>query len=176
MNENTRGKRLFSIGHSNKSIDQFISELKDFGTEVLIDVRSKPYSRRFPYFNKEFLNQHLESAGIKYVYLGDLLGGLPNDPSCYTNGKVDYNKLRKKDYFRKGIELLKEIYSTGIKAAIMCSEGNPAHCHRTLLIGVELSKEGIELEHIVVKGDKTILKPQKEVIKEAFPRGTRSLF
>ncbi len=176
MRVNNAKKELLSIGHSNKSIDQFISELKDFGIEVLIDVRSKPYSRRFSHFNKGSLKRYLESAGIKYVYLGDLLGGLPDDPSCYTNGKVDYDKLRKKDYFREGIEFLKEIFSSGTRAVIMCSEGNPARCHRALLIGVELFKEGIELQHIVVHNGGLKVKSQAEVMQEAFPRGTRSLF
>ena len=164
---------LFSIGHSNKDIAEFINELTQFEIELLIDVRSYPYSRRFPHFNRETLMRALQEAGIEYIYRGNLLGGRPKDPSCYENGRVNYEILRKKAFFQQGIMQLVDVAQRNIKAAIMCSENNPAHCHRSLLIGTELQKHGVKLLHIVKNhtSNRVILKTQEEVLREAFPFG-----
>jgi uncharacterized protein (DUF488 family) len=100
---------------------------------------------------------------IKYVYMGEELGGLPTDTSCYTNKRVDYNKLITKDFFQKGLERLLKADEKGFNVAIMCSESNPAECHRTKLIGVELLDRGLELRHIIGIGKE---KSQADVINE----------
>jgi len=99
---------IFSIGHGNKTIDELISELKSFEIQFLVDIRSVPYSRINSQFNRERLKFILKEKGISYGYMGDVLGGLPKDSSCYTDGKVDYNKLKEKAFFRKGLERLRD--------------------------------------------------------------------
>ena len=86
---------LFSIGHGNKSIAEFIAELTQFDIQYLIDIRSKPYSKFYPWFNHYELKHAIsETHKITYAYMGDVLGGLPKeDCGCYTDGKVDYSKL-----------------------------------------------------------------------------------
>jgi hypothetical protein len=84
--------------------------------------------------------------------MGEKLGGLPNDISCYTNGKVDYDILSTKDFFQDGLNRLLVADQKGVNVAIMCSESNPAECHRTKLIGRELQKKGVNLRHIVGVG------------------------
>ena len=91
---------LYSIGHGNKSIETLIEELKHFSIDFLIDIRSKPYSKYNPQFNQNEIKFSLPDKGIKYTFMGDVLGGLPDDTSCYTNGHVDYEKLKEKDFFK----------------------------------------------------------------------------
>ncbi|OAV74951.1 hypothetical protein Barb7_01479 [Bacteroidales bacterium Barb7] len=140
---------LFSIGHGNKDIELFIQELKSFDIGFLIDIRTTPFSKWNPKFNQDMLKFLLTEQRIKYIYMGEELGGLPKDASCYTNGKVDYDILKTKDFFQKGLERLLVADKKELNVAVMCSESNPAECHRTKLIGIELQKKGINLRHIV---------------------------
>ena len=170
---------LYSIGHGNKTMDAFLEELKFFEISYLIDIRSKPYSRYNPQFNKEQLQISLKNNHIVYAYMGDVLGGLPEDASCYTNGHVDYDKLKEKDFFKAGLQRLINAASKKIKVAIMCSESNPAECHRTKLIGEELRLAGIIVNHITRSKDKSgriITKDQDAVMLEVTPNGTTDLF
>jgi len=148
---------IYSIGHGNRELIDFMSLLKTYNIEYLIDVRSLPYSKNSPNFNKEGFSAFLKQSGITYVYLGDNLGGLPRDSSCYIEytdkkdneaKKIDYNKIEKKEFFKIGIERLKTAYSKGLKVVVMCSEINPEECHRSKLIGVVLLKDGIVMQHI----------------------------
>lgn len=156
------GGVIYSIGHGNKSIDSFIGELKEFSIEYLLDVRTIPISKYNHQFNGPLLEDDLVKNSITYVYAGDELGGLPKDPSCYTNGKVDYSKIRKKPFFQEAIKVLVEIYNNNMRVALMCSESNPGECHRSKLIGQELLEHNISINHIV----SSKLKDQKTVIDE----------
>ena len=169
---------LYSIGHGNKSIETLIEELKHFDINYLIDIRSKPYSKYNPQFNRNDIKFSLEKTNIIYTYMGDVLGGLPDDNSCYTNGHVDYNKLKEKEFFKNGLKRLITANNKKIKVAIMCSESNPAECHRTKLIGEELKKKNIILNHITrsKQTKKIILKDQITVMLEVAPNGTVNLF
>jgi uncharacterized protein (DUF488 family) len=91
----------------------------------------------------------LEKFGIQYVYLGDKLGGLPKDITCYTDGKVDYDKLKEKEFFKEGLKRLINANKSRVKVVIMCSETDPKDCHRSKLIGEELLKFNINLKHII---------------------------
>ncbi|HKV42908.1 MAG TPA: DUF488 domain-containing protein, partial [Blastocatellia bacterium] len=100
---------LFSVGHSNVDIDAFISLLERNGIEVLVDTRSQPYSRYLPHFNQSALKKAVTEAGIEYCYMGDTLGGRPEDPRFYfESGKVDYDLLATADYYVAGIDALIE--------------------------------------------------------------------
>lgn len=155
---------IYSIGHGAKSINALIEELKSFDISFLLDVRSKPYSKWNPQFNKEAIDESLGQANIKYAFFGMYLGGLPNDPTCYDeNGKVVYNLIRNKDFFKIGIERILTANKKNIKLAIMCSESNPSECHRSKLIGQALLNKGISVKHILTKGK---VKLQEEVISE----------
>lgn len=140
---------IYSIGHGSKNINLFINELLSFDIKFLIDIRSKPYSKYYPHFNQNDLRLSLKSNNIQYVYLGDKLGGLPSDISCYTEGKVDYQKLKTKDFFINGLHRLVLANDQRIRLAIMCSESDPKECHRTKLIGEELLYKGLSINHII---------------------------
>ena len=160
---------LYSIGHGNKSLEEFIAELNQFNIEYLIDIRSKPYSKFYPWFNKEALQHSInETNNIKYGYMGNLIGGLPDKKfPCYTDDRIDYEKLAKMDFFQEGLRRLIKANNKKFKTCIMCSEANPNMCHRTKLIGVELQKQGINLQHLyLTKRGEIILKSQTMVMNE----------
>lgn len=157
-------KPLYTIGHGNRKSEDFLALLKEFGIEYLIDVRSQPYSKFNPQFNQNELRFFLEGNGIKYVFMGDNIGGRPKDISCYdSEGKVDYEAVKTKDFFIDGIERLKTAYNKDINVVIMCSESKPCECHRSKLIGRVLSSDNIILKHIDENGK---VKDQATVINE----------
>ncbi len=166
---------IYSIGHGNKKITDFISELKSYGIEYLLDIRSKPYSKWNPQFNQVQLELELKNYGITYVFVGDSLGGLPEDRSCYDyNGKVVYDIIKEKDFFKEGLKRLTTANEKKIPLAIMCSESKPEECHRSKLIGQELLKKEISLKHIV--SNKRV-KSQESVMNELTKgKGTVDLF
>jgi len=139
---------IFTIGYGARDMAAFIHALQAHGVVYLIDVRSKPYSRYKPDFSKEALERHLQQNGIRYVFMGDTLGGQPDDPDCYTDGKVDYEKCRQKPFFGEGIGRLRRAWEQRLPVAIMCSEGKPENCHRSKLIAPALLAQGIEVAHI----------------------------
>lgn len=143
---------VYSIGHGNKTIESFVGELKSFGIQYLIDIRSRPFSKWNPDFSQAPLQNHLKDFRIVYVYMGDVLGGLPADRECYTDNHVDYEKLSQKQFFKDGLNRIVTANSKSINVALMCSESDPAKCHRSKLIGQELLKLGIHMHHIVGVG------------------------
>lgn len=155
---------LYTIGHGNRDPYKFLDLLKGFGIEYLIDIRSQPYSKFNSQFNQNILRPFLERNNIKYVFMGDSIGGRPKDTSCYdSEGKVNYETVKTKEFFIRGIDRLKTAYNKGINVVLMCSESNPCECHRSKLIGRVLAIENIVLEHIDEKGE---LKDQASVINE----------
>ncbi len=143
---------VFTVGHSNHPREHFAKELLHrHGIAVLADVRSVPYSRFAPDFDREALRSFLAASDIRYVYFGDELGGRPSDPACYENGRVRYDRVAGAASFRQGLdELLAEAASH--RVAVMCSEKEPLHCHRTLLVAHALDGRGVGVEHILADG------------------------
>jgi uncharacterized protein (DUF488 family) len=163
---------IFSIGHGNKTMEVFLKELNANKVQYLLDIRSKPFSKWNPQFNQNELKSILEENGIKYVFFGDTLGGLPDDRTCYdTDNKVDYELLKEKSFFKAGLERLISANEQKHIVAIMCSESKPEECHRSKLIGQELLKKKISLKHII--NDK-VVKPQELVITE-LTKGTNTV-
>ena len=143
---------IYTIGHSNHPIERWVTLLQQHYIEALADVRSNPYSRFNPQFNREKLQASLAAAGIRYVFLGEELGARSKDPACYDeNGRVSYTKLAATSLFRRGIQRLQ----TGMqqhRVAIMCAVRDPLECHRTILVSRELEKMDIPVTHILHDG------------------------
>ena len=140
---------IYTIGYGAREMDDFISVLQKHEIDFLIDVRSKPYSRYKPEFSKHTLERKLQAQGIRYVFMGDTLGGQPDDPDCYDeDGKVDYDRIRNKLFYEKGIGRLRQAWQHQISVVLMCSEGKPEMCHRSKLIGQTLVDEGMSVVHI----------------------------
>jgi len=139
---------LFTIGHSNLDMEAFIKLLKDNTVKVLVDVRSNPYSRFASQFNKENIQKAVRANSMKYLFLGRELGGQPKDQEFYdSEGYVLYSRIAESPLFNEGLErLIKGIKK--YRVAIMCSEENPVHCHRRLLVGRVLADHGVNILHI----------------------------
>jgi len=145
---------IYTIGYGAREIDTFLDVLKRYQIDYIVDVRSKPYSRYKPEFSKRPLEQELTNNKIRYVFMGDSLGGQPDDPSCYDEaGKVDYEKCRQRPQFLAGIKRLYTAHEQQLRVALMCSEGKPENCHRTKLIGQVLHEDGIEVQHLDENND-----------------------
>jgi uncharacterized protein (DUF488 family) len=141
-------RQVFTIGHSNLSWEAFLDLLRENGITVIVDVRSSPYSRYTPHFNKGPLSQALLLAGIDYLFLGDRLGGHPAAVDLYDlDGFVLYDRLAESAAFREGIDRLLQRLTVG-RTALLCGEEDPTHCHRRLLIARVLSRAGIEIRHL----------------------------
>lgn len=144
---------IYTIGHSTHTIEDFIKLLVNNGINSIADVRSSPYSKYSPQFNRDALKLELEKKGIKYVFMGDELGARRSEPGVIEpDGKVNFDKVRKLDAFIKGIERLKTGVEKGFKIAIMCSEKDPFECHRFSLVCYSLKKQGLQIEHILEDG------------------------
>jgi uncharacterized protein (DUF488 family) len=163
---------LFTIGYGARGLDEFIAVLKTNRIDYLIDVRTAPYSKFKPEFSKEVLQIRLEQAGIRYLFMGDTLGGQPRDPECHTDGKVDYDKVRAQPFFQAGILRLRKASEQPRRAALMCSEGRPEQCHRSKLIGEALAAQGVPVCHIDEDG---AVLTQRQVI-DRLTKGQLDLF
>lgn len=142
---------VYTVGHSNHSEQGFVDLLTKNGITAIADVRSSPYSRFNPQFNRESLIKSFRKAGIAYVFLGAELGARSEDCSCYENGKVQYDRLAQTEVFRKGLERVVE-GSRAYRVALMCAEKDPLDCHRTILVARHLVERGIEVKHILAEG------------------------
>ncbi len=139
---------IYTIGYGSRSIEDLIEVLHAHEIAYLIDVRSAPYSRYKPEFSKAPLANEMEQHGIRYVFMGDSLGGRPDDETCYVNGKVDYERVKATASYQRGIQRLHTAFSQQQSVALMCSEGKPEECHRCKLIGATLTNEDIPVVHI----------------------------
>lgn len=146
-------RNLYTIGHSNHSLLQFLDLLQKHKVSAVCDVRSTPYSRLHPHFNRETLHQELKIREIAYVFLGNELGGRTSDTSCCDDeGKLRYDLIADTDAFRRGLERVRK----GIKnyrVVLMCAEKDPLTCHRTILVCRHLRGEReLSIVHILEDG------------------------
>ena len=145
------GGAILTIGHSNHALEVFVALLRKHGVTALADVRSAPYSRFNPHFNRKALDSALDARGIAYLFLGRALGGRPEDPSCYENGRVRYDRVAQTALFRDEIERVIQ-RAKDDRIALMCAEKEPLDCHRTLLVGRNLEAQGVAVAHIHADG------------------------
>ena len=167
---------VFTVGHSNHSAEKFMRLLKSYGIEILIDTRSRPFSRHAPHFNARALEAVLSKGGIGHLFLGGELGGRPEGGEFYdAKGRVDYALVERSRPFLDGIKRVeREIQSNRI--ALLCSEEDPARCHRRLLVGRALEERGFTLRHIrgdgsiQIEGETDSVQPILFPEREASPR------
>lgn len=143
---------MFTIGHSTLSISVFLQRLEKAEVTAVADVRSSPFSRRFHQYNKDNLQFSLASHKIKYVFLGNELGGRPNFSSLYEDGVANYEKMALETSFLTGIDRVIS-GARRFNIVLMCSEHNPLDCHRCLLVARALNERGEVVDHILGNGD-----------------------
>jgi uncharacterized protein (DUF488 family) len=173
MNERQQPQQLFSIGHSNHPLEKLLALLGRYQIDVVVDARSHPRSRAAPQFDSRSLKTALRNAGIKYLYLGKELGGRPAGSEFYdSEGHVLYGRVAASPTFQSGLERLQR-GARHYRVAVLCSEENPEHCHRRLLIGRVLATHGFSVQHI--RGDGR-LQTEADLASAEPAQGQNSLF
>lgn len=142
---------VFTIGHSDHSLEQFLRLLKQHGVTAVADVRSSPYSRHVPHFSKDSISAFLTRNGIEYVFLGRELGARRSERSCYVEGRAQYERIAELDVFRDGIQRVVK-GAKKYRLALMCTEKDPLSCHRCVLVGKALVETGLLVQHIHADG------------------------
>ncbi|XHX80283.1 MAG: DUF488 family protein [Stenomitos frigidus ULC029] len=143
---------LLTIGHSNYEMRTFVSLLQKHGVTAVVDVRSSPYSRFLPHFNRAALKEALATETIRYVFLGQELGARPKKQECYVEGKAVYEKIAATEEFHEGIQrILKGVKKH--KVSLMCAEKDPLTCHRAILVCQHLRHFDLRINHILRNGE-----------------------
>lgn len=143
--------RILTIGHSNHDWGRFVNLLKGAGVTAVADVRTSPWSRHTPQFNRETLGGALKAEGVAYVFLGAELGGRPEGAHLFDDGVANYEAMAGQPAFQQGLERVVNGARTHV-VALMCSEREPLDCHRCLLVSRRLRMLGLEVSHIHADG------------------------
>jgi uncharacterized protein (DUF488 family) len=166
--------QLFTLGHSAHRLEKFLTLLDQYGVRTLVDVRSTPASRFHPQYNQRSLERTLAEHGLRYVFAGQALGGRPSDSTCYPGGRLpvrdeanpprpDYAEMMKRAWFAQGIEQLLRLAAEQ-PSAILCSEEDPAHCHRQHLIAAYLRLYHPEVEILHIRGNGALQGPESQLL------------
>jgi uncharacterized protein (DUF488 family) len=142
---------VFTIGHSTHPWERFVALLRGADVTAVADVRTSPYSRHYPHFNRDDLREKLLADGISYVFLGKELGGRPHEQKFFCDGVADYEKMARTPEFNTGLDRVIE-GAKKYRIALMCSERDPLDCHRCLLVSRSLTQRGLRVSHILDDG------------------------
>jgi uncharacterized protein (DUF488 family) len=144
-------RELYTIGHSTHLVQRCIELLAMHTISAIADVRSSPFSRFNPQFNREPFQRDLRAAHIEYVFMGKELGARSPFPQCYIDGKVQFDLVAKTDLFKKGLERLEKGIDS-FRTCLLCAEKDPLQCHRTILVCRHLRGRGVRIRHILEDG------------------------
>jgi len=142
---------VYTVGHSTHAVEKFLDLLERNGVTAIADVRSSPFSRHNPQFNRDTLSAELKKRGIAYGFVGKELGARSDDPACYEGGKVRYDRLAQTSIFKAGLDRVLS-GAQKYRIALMCAEKEPLDCHRTLLVSRALEQLGVSIVHILSDG------------------------
>lgn len=166
---------VLTIGHSTHSWERFIALLRGANVTAIADVRTSPYSRLYPHFNRDDLRDELRSDGISYVFLGKELGGRPSERRFFCEGVADYEKMAQASEFNKGLDRVIE-GAKKYRIALMCSERDPLDCHRCLLVSRALAQRGVRVNHILDNGNVVSQDAIEDKLLELSGRNTDDFF
>ena len=144
--------RLYSVGHSNQSQEEFLELLKKHDVNCIVDVRSVPASKYTPQFNMEPLKWFLKKNDIQYLHFGEEFGARRTD-SLNIEGQVDFEQAVRTTNFNRGVERLMNGLQKGFRISLMCSEANPLECHRFSLVSRYFYDNGLDVQHILKDGE-----------------------
>ncbi len=144
-------KLMYTVGHSNLDLDEFLKLIEKHQVQAIADVRSFPYSQRYPQYNKENLKKTLKDHSIEYVFLGEELGARSDDPLCYEDDLAVYEKIADTKLFKQGIERL-EKGGAKFNVCMMCAEKEPLDCHRAILVSRHVNENKFDINHILNDG------------------------
>jgi uncharacterized protein (DUF488 family) len=170
---------LFTVGHSQHTLEYFMDLLKKQGVNYVLDVRSTPYSKYAEQFNRENVCNLLQRANITYSFMGKYFGARPEDKLLYNDdGYLDFEKVTQSEKFNVGIKSVLLGLEQGNNIALMCTEKDPLDCHRAIMVARAFNLEGIKVKHILSNGNiQTQRVLDKRLLEKYFPdRGQLSLF
>ena len=147
----TSRPEILTIGHSTHDVEQFLALLAQHCVTAIADVRSQPFSRYSPQYNRSALSASLKRHGIRYVFLGEALGARSTDPDCYVDGRVQYERLARSEAFEAGVTRVLN-GAQHERISLMCTEKEPLDCHRTVLVARHLEARGASVSHIHADG------------------------
>lgn len=158
--------RLYSIGHSNQTLEEFLRLIQSHGVNCIVDVRSVPASKYSPQFNQENLKNFLRSHGIQYLHFGDEFGARRTD--CLDDdGQVNFELAVNTPLFQQGVQRLMKGLEKGFLISLMCSEADPLECHRFSLVSRYFCNNGIDVRHIMKDAElATQAEIEKRMIEE----------
>lgn len=147
----SRFNPIFTVGHSLHAPDAFCQLLLRHGIEIVLDVRSSPYSRRVPHFNRSAVQSMLRNIGVRYSFGGATLGGRPENAELYVGRQASYELMAASESFVASLRRVARGAKSAI-VALLCAEADPIECHRFLLISRALHARGLEVQHILANG------------------------
>lgn len=171
--------KLYTIGHSVHSINQFIGLLKKHAIDCVIDVRSTPYSKFTPQYNINEIKTILRNNKMFYIFMGEEFGARRSEKSLYDyNGLLDFERVIKCNLFQLGVERVKNGLDKGYNIALMCTEKDPIDCHRSILVGRAFNDENFDVLNIHEDGSTETQSELKERLLDFyFPnRNQTSIF
>jgi len=142
---------VFTIGYSQDTFAPFEERLAQHDIDLLVDVRSAPWSRYQTDFRYGIVEGLCRQAGLDYRYMGDRLGGKPDNPALLTEGAPDHAKIRDWDPFQHALNEIAGLAGSR-RIALMCGCAKPLRCHRGTLLAPELIRRGLVVKHIVADG------------------------
>lgn len=159
-------RSVLTVGHSTHPMAGFVALVQMHGVTAVADVRSAPYSRFNPQFNRDTIADALREHGIRYVFVGRELGARSEDPACYEDGRIQYARLARTVLFQRGLDRVMQ-EASNYRMALMCAEKDPIDCHRTILVGRELLRREVDIAHILADGR---LEPHEETMGRLLTR------
>jgi uncharacterized protein (DUF488 family) len=166
---------IFTIGHSNHSLEAFLALLRRARVTAIADVRSSPSSRHCPHFNGDSLRSSLRASDIAYVFLGQELGGRPADPNLYTDGVADYERMAATSGVERGLSRILD-GALRFRVALLCSERDPLDCHRFLMLSRALKDKGCDVVHLLSDGEAEPMHMAERRLLEATRSSQADLF
>lgn len=170
---------IYTIGYTGFTIDGFIETLKLHQINVVIDVRSSPYSERYPDYNKNAIEPKLKENGIYYRNYVSEFGARQENVNFYSEeGCLDFALFAQSEQFLSGVEKIKNSVSKGYNIVLLCAEKEPIQCHRTILVARVFSDLGYKIIHLMPDNQtKTQKQIEQELLNKYFPnRGQMTLF
>ncbi|ASW43430.1 DUF488 family protein [Clostridium isatidis] len=141
---------IYTIGHSNYSLERLIDMLKYFDINCVVDIRGTPYSKYNVQFDKESIRYSLTKAGFTYIYMAEEFAAKrPSKISYNEEGFSDFEKVVQEEAFKRGVERIKNGINKGYKIVLLGAMQDPIRCHRSILVGRELTKLGFNVKHIL---------------------------
>ena len=163
---------IYTIGYTGFSINDFLRILKEYKIQVVIDVRSSPYSERYPDYNRPNFEKKLNNNGIYYRNYVEEFGARQENPLYYTDGYLDFNKFSKTNAFQRGVTKIRNSLDKNYVITFLCAEKNPIQCHRAILVSRAFSDLGYQVYHILPSGKcETQHDIEQQLLAMYFPNG-----